>query len=164
MNWTKAVCLCLALALLMLLPACGGQSAPSAASAPEPVDMQAVYEQISAKVELPEMVELSAKRMDKYYGIDTSACPQAVTMVNEAGMSVDEIWLIEAASDEEAQRIEAVAKSRIEQLCAETEKYSAELYAVAKNGQVVRDGAKVALFISPDAETMASIFRQAVGK
>ena len=152
--------LCSMLLAVLLLSACGGTSAKNA----EPVDMQKVYDTISAKVQLPEMIELSAKRMDKYYGIDTSTCPQAVTRVNETGMSVDEIWLIQAPDEAEAQRIETVAKSRIEQLCAETEKYSAELYAVAKNGQVVRDGVNVALFISPDAETMASVFRQALGK
>ena len=153
----KCVLLCAVFVVLTLLSACGSQKS-------EPINMQAVYEQISAQVQLPDMMELSAKRMDKYYGIDTTACPQAVTMVNEAGMSVDEIWLIQAADEAEAQRIETVAQSRIQQLCAETEKYSAELYDVAKNGQVVRDGVNVALFISPDAETMASIFRAALGK
>ena len=156
----KTMLLCAALLLAVLLTACGGQSGKSSRQA---INMQEVYEQIGKKVELPEMMELSAKRMDKYYGIDTAACPQAVTMVNEAGLRVDEIWLIQAADEAEAQRIESVARSRIEQLCAETEQYSAELYKVAKNGQVIRDGANVALFISPDAETMAALFREALG-
>ena len=153
----EAILLCLA--ALLSLAGCGGSSAKAAS----PPDMQAVYDSIAAKVELPAMMELSAKRLSNYYGIRSEDCVQAVAMVNEAGLSVDEIWLIEARDEDTAKRIESVAKSRIEQLCAETEKYSPELYAVSKAGQVIREGVSVALFISPDAETMASLFRAALG-
>ena len=152
----KTVAVLLLLAALLGLSACGGQKAEA-----KPLDMQAIYDSIAAQVELPDMMQLSEKRMQKYYGIDASACPQAVVMVNEAGLSVDEIWLIEAADEKEAEHIQSVAESRIEQLCAETEKYSPELYAVSKAGQVIRQGVNVALFISPDAAAMAEIFRNA---
>jgi len=156
----KYISLALALIGLLCLCACGAQGGGEA----QPVDMQAVYDSIAQQLELPQMMELSEKRMSNYYGIEASECPQAVVMLSEAGLSVDEIWLIEASGDEEAARIEEVALSHITQLCAETEKYSPELYAVCKNGQVIRQGANVALFISPDAEAMASIFREALGK
>ncbi len=152
----RLAAICLLLAMLTGLCSCGGQKSEAKA-----MDMQAIYDSIARQFELPEMMELSEKRMQKYYGIDASACPQAVVMVNEAGLSVDEIWLIEAKDEEEAKHIESVAESRIAQLCAETEKYSAELYAVSKAGQVLRRGVNVALFISPDAAAMAEVFQNA---
>ncbi len=154
-RWSLGLLLMAAL----LLCACGEKPQPA-----QSVDLQKVYEEIGNRVELPNMIELSEKRLLNYYGIDAQACPQALARINEAGLSVDEIWLIEAADASVAEGIAEIARSRITQLCAETEKYSPELYAVAQKGQVLHEGAYVALFISPEAETMAQIFREVAGK
>lgn len=145
----------LAAAMLAALSGCGGAEKAAAA------DLQAVYNEIGALPELPEMIVLEEKRIDSYYGIDAAACPQIHMAVSGDGLRVDEIWLIEAGSDEDADAIETNAQSRIERLCAETENYLPDQYAVAKEGKVLRQGRCVALFISPEAEAMAEIFEKA---
>lgn len=142
------------LMLTLLLSACGGKSAKSA-------DLKALYEKIGSSLELPEMLELSEQRIQTYYGIDPAACKQLLIAVSDDGLRVDEIWLIEAADEKAAEQILAAARSRIEQVCSETENYLPDQYAVAKNGEALQIGSSVALFLSPDAKEMANLFTQA---
>lgn len=146
--------LLLMLIAALLLAGCGQKSAAHA-------DLQAVYDKIGSSIELPEMLALSEKDLENYYGIDPSACKQLIAAISDDGLRVDEIWLIETGSEKEAEALLALARSRIEQICAETENYLPDQYAVAKNAQALRVGASVGLFISPDAREMADIFTKA---
>ena len=74
---------------------------------------------------------------------------------------MDEIWLIEAADEKAAEALLATARSRIEQICTETENYLPDQYAVAKAAQALRIGNSVGLFVSPDAKAMADLFTKA---
>lgn len=150
---TKAVLLIVLAALLLFTAACGQEQARHA-------DMQAICDEIAKLPEQPEMLPLSAKKLGSYYGIDADSCPQAIVMICGDGLRVDEIWLIEAGSEEQAEEILSIAKSRVEQVCSETENYLPEQYAVAKQARTLRIGSSAALFISPDAEAMEEIFRQ----
>ena len=154
MKRTLAILLPLLLALALLLTGCGEKSAAHA-------DLQAVYDEIGTRLELPEMLLLSEKNIENYYGIDPAACSQLIAAISGDGLRVDEIWLIETGSEKEAEALLALAKSRIEQICAETESYLPDQYAVAKNAQALRTGTSVGLFISPDAKEMADIFTKA---
>lgn len=152
----KLTALCCFFAALILLTACGSKPVPAAH-----VDMQRIFEQIQALPDTPEMLLLSEKRMQTYYGVDPAACPQAVMAVSSDGLRVDEIWLVETSGEEAAKDLTAKAESRIKQVCTETENYLPDQYAVAKEGKVVRIGNNVALFVSPQAEALEKLFRQA---
>ena len=145
--------LMLLLAAALLLSACGGS--PAAA------DLSAVYDSISDSLALPEMLVLPEKRVQTYYGFDPAACKQLLVAVSGEGLRVDEIWLIEAADAKTAEAILASARSRIEQVCAETENYLPDQYAVAKGAEALRVGNSVGLFLSPDAKAMAELFTKA---
>lgn len=150
---TKALLL-IALCVMPLFTAgCGQEKALHA-------DLQAVYDEIAKLPEQPEMLPLSAKKLSSYYGIDADSCPQAIAAVCGDGLRVDEIWLFEASSEEQAEQILSVAQSHVEQVCSETENYLPDQYAVAKQARALRIGSSTALFISPDAEAMEEIFRQ----
>ena len=167
-------------ALLLLTAACGaekpqtdGTAAPKESAAASeaaqpaeekaPADLQQVYEQICALPEMPEMLLMAEKRISGVYGIDTENCRQAIVAVCGDGLRVDEIWLIEADSEESAEKLMALAEGRIEQICSETENYLPDQYAVAKQAKALRLGCYTALFLSPDAESMEQIFRDSVG-
>lgn len=155
----RLLCLVLALITLCTLCGCGEKPAP----APVKLDCAGLYEQMLALPDMPGMIPVSEKRIRNYYGIDPESCPQLVMAVCEDGLRVDEIWLIEAGSEEAAQQLVKLAESRITQITAETENYLPEQAAVVKAGKVLRSGANVALFISPQAEEMTALYQKALG-
>ena len=152
---TEAALLCALALLILLLPACGSAAGGDA-------DLSALYAQMEEKFELPAMSALSERQLERYYGIDTAACPQLVVMQCDDGLRVDEIWLIQAADEEAAEKLLALGRSRLDQLAAETENYLPEQAAVVKAGKVLQSGANVALFISPQAEEMAALYQKAL--
>lgn len=156
-NMTRRLICLLLLAALCLLAGCG-------AKAPATVDLPGVYDSIAQSAELPDMMALSEKRIANYYGIDPAACPQLLMYIAEDGLRVDEIWLIEAADEDAAKKLEELAASHRDQVCAETENYLPDQYAVAKDARILREGKTVALFLSPDAAAMEKQFRAAFGK
>lgn len=153
MNRNRRILASVLLAAL-LLAACGSRPAAHA-------DLSAVYDSISDSLALPEMLVLPARRVQSYYGLDPESCPQLLIAVCDEGLRVDEIWLIEAADEKAAEAILATARSRIEQICTETENYLPDQYAVAKAAQALRIGNSVGLFVSPDAKAMADLFTKA---
>lgn len=154
----RFLCLVLALSAVCLLSACGEKPAP----APVKIDCAALYDQLLALPDMPGMIPVSEKRVRNYYGIDPESCPQLVMAVCEDALRVDEIWLIEAGSEEAAQELVKLAESRITQITAETENYLPEQAAVVKAGKVLQSGANVALFISPQAEEMSALYQKAL--
>ncbi|MBQ6274244.1 MAG: DUF4358 domain-containing protein [Oscillospiraceae bacterium] len=151
---TEAALLCALALLILLLPACGSAAGGDA-------DLSALYAQMEEKFELPAMSALSERQLERYYGIDTAACPQLVVMQCDDGLRVDEIWLIQAADEAAAEQLLALAQSRLDQLAAETENYLPDQYAVVRDSRALRVGSYVALLISPDAAEMEELFRGA---
>lgn len=151
---TEAALLCALALLILLLPACGSAAGGDA-------DLSALYAQMEEKFTLPAMSALSERQLERYYGIDTAACPQLVVMQCDDGLRVDEIWLIQAADEGAAEQLLALAQSRLDQLAAETENYLPDQYAVVRDSRALRVGSYVALLISPDAAEMEELFRGA---
>ena len=145
----------LLLGALLLLVGCGGKQEAKSA------DLQKLYDELLALPDMPEMLPLTEKRIRNYYGIDPDVCPQALLAVCSDGLRVDENWLVETGSEDAAKALIETAKSRIEQLCTETENYLPDQYVVAKDGRTVQIGSSMALFISPQAETMVKLFQEA---
>ena len=151
---TEAALLCALALLILLLPACGSAAGGDA-------DLSALYAQMEEKFALPAMSALSERQLERYYGIDTAACPQLVVMQCDDGLRVDEIWLIQAADEGAAEQLLALAQSRLDQLAAETENYLPDQYAVVRDSRALRAGSYVAMLISPDAAEMEELFRGA---
>ena len=151
----ESALLCALLLIMLLLSACGG------AEKAKDADLNAVYARMEEKLALPAMSAMSDRQLERYYGIDVSACPQHVAMQCDDGLRVDEIWLIQAADEEAAAQLLSLAQSRIDQLAAETENYLPDQFAVVKNSRALRIGSYVALLISPDAAQMEELFRGA---
>ena len=146
----RTITLLLALALVAGLCACGQEAA-----AP---DMQERFAAINATEGAPEMAIVPAERYEFLYGIAPEDCVQAIVAVCADSLRADEYWLIEAADSAAADRIEALARTRLEQKAAELESYLPEQFQVVQQAQLLRQGNCVILLVSPLAETLAGLF------
>ena len=139
--------------MILFCAACGS------AEPERTIDLQALYNKLLQETDTPEMFLLSSERVNKLYGIDASACPQAIFATCSEGLRIDEIWLVEAGTEDNAKEIETLAKGRADQLMHETENYLPDQFVIAKQAVILREGKTVALFISPDASKMAALFK-----
>lgn len=150
-KWITVV---MAVAALLCLSACGSQKQEKTA------DMEAVYAQF--RDQLPEMYQMDKETMLNYMGIDDADCLQAVVAVASDGLRADEIWLIEAKDADALARLQALAESRLKNKEDETVQYAPEQYAVVTAAQLVTEGKNLALLVSPEAESLRSIFETAL--
>ncbi len=155
MKRKHKILLCLGL-LALVLTACGKGE-------PVHADLADVYGQLSFLPEAGELSNISEKRIRRVYGIDPERCIQLVMAESDSSLRCDEIWLLEAGSDETAEELSALARSRVHQLCRELKDYLPEQYTVAQKARVLHIGRYVGLFISPASEEMAKQFKKAVG-
>ena len=154
-SFSSVIVIVLSLCSVLFFAACGNTEPAKA------LDLQALYDQLQQETDTPEMFLLSPERVNKLYGIEASTCPQAFFATCSEGLRIDEIWLVEAGTEDAAKEIETLAQGRVDQLMRETENYLPDQFVIAKQAKILRNGKTVALFISPDAEKMAALFKAA---
>lgn len=155
------------LAMVLLLAGCGaaekGGGTGGTKAEPVQIDVAALYTQLEG-VGMPEMLELDENMRLNLYGIRAEDVKQVKVTVASDGLRADEIWLVEAVSEETAQSIKALAEGRIRQKDAESITYSPEQNAVVKKAVVAADGCFVYMICSPEVAQMQSIVNSALGK
>ncbi len=161
----RLIVLCLALVMALSLAACGNNDSDNTEPSDTAVemDMQEVYTKVGQAVEMPEMLALNESLMLDYCGIAAEDVKQAIVYICADSLRTDEIWLIEAADDAAAKRIVDLANARLKTKGDESITYSPEQYAVVEKAQLLQQGNYIALFVSPNAENMANVFRQEAG-
>lgn len=160
----KFVALLLALLMLLSLAACGGDGSDKDGEKDKQTvgnaDLTATYAQM-AEI-LPEMTQLSEKKMLNLYGIEAEDVKQAVVYVSSDGLKADEVWLLEAADKDAVETLKTLANNRITAKDEESATYSPEQNKIVKKGQVVVAGNYLALIVSPDVDELVEIFEAAV--
>lgn len=164
----RLIVLCLALVMAFSLAACGNHDSdntdPSESNnTPVALDVQEVYTKVGQAVEMPEMLALNESLMLDYCGIAAEDVKQAIVYICADSLRTDETWLIEAVDEAAAKRIVDLANARLKTKGDESITYSPEQYAVVEKAQLLQQGNYIALFVSPDAEAMANVFRQEAG-
>lgn len=159
----KFACILIALMLLMLA-GCGAESTPETVPA-EPVvlNMQEIYDSMTAVENMPEMLPLDADMQMNFCGIDPADCAQAAVAICGNSLRTDEIWLIEAVDEAALERIQAAAQTRLTAKGEESITYSPEQYAIVQKAVMMTQDNYFALLVSPDVETLADLFRTAAG-
>lgn len=152
----KLFTMILAMALLLSLTACGGETAPAA----EAADLQAVYE--SMQDTLPEMIVMDEDTMLNFFGIEAEDCLQVVTAICADGLRTDEVWLIEAKDEATLEEILALAETRLVAKADETINYTPDQYLVVEKAELLTEGNYLALLVSPDVDTLKAAFEDAV--
>ena len=153
--------------LMLVLCGCSGESAPAetvpAPAEPVVLNMQQIYDSMTAVENAPERVPLDADMQFNFCGIDPADCAQSAVAICSDGLRTDEIWLIEAVDEAALERIQAAAQTRLTAKGEESITYSPEQYAVVQEAQTIVHGNYFAMVVSPDVETLADLFRAAAG-
>lgn len=155
----RNICILL-IACVLLLAGCTPQT-PERTEPAAVLDMQQIY--LSFTPHMPEMISMDDAMLLNYCGIETVDCIQSVAAICSDGLRTDEIWLIEAKDAAAADKIAALAQSRLQAKAEESISYSPEQYAVVQKAQLLRSGNYLALIVSPQVETLSQLFKSAAG-
>jgi len=165
----KTISLLLAI-LLLTLAGCGGEAEPSdivpaetAPAASAVLDLQAIYDSMIAVENVPEMLPLEADMQMNFCGIDPNDCVTSLVSICANSLRADEIWLIEAKDADALARIQVAAQTRITAKDEESATYSPEQNAIVKKAVTFSTGNYFMMVVSPDVDTLASLFRSAAG-
>lgn len=155
---------------LSLLTGCAGEAVPNEVvpaettpAAPAVLDLQAIYDSMTAVENAPEMLPLDTDMQFNFCGIDPNDCTQSLVSICADGLRADEIWLIEAADEAALERIQAAAQNRLTAKDEESITYSPEQNAIVRQAVTFTTGNYFMLVVSPDADALASLFRTAAG-
>lgn len=145
--------LLLAALLLLGLVGCGDKSAP--------VDGQALYEQMAALNQFPDMARRNGEAVFEYYGIDPEQCVQLVNYASADGLLAEEFLFVEAKQEAYAQEVEAMLQEQVEHLSEAYRDYMPEEYEKLKNARLERQGTVVLLLVAEDVAPLYKLFTDA---
>ena len=150
----RTLALILALAAILMLAACGAKKefAP---------DLDALYEKILAETGTADMTLLSDRKITTYMGLEPEDYTKAIVAICGDSVLADEIWLVEAKDEAACGRIVALAQERVEVQSEAMKNYLPDQYEVLRQAKLLQQGKYMALFVSPEAAKMQSLFENA---
>jgi len=141
----------LILALALLLSGCAGpQNSRS---------LKDTYDAIRQAEVLPEMVAVPEDMVRDFYGIDPAWYEEAVFQVASDSLLADEVVLIRAREEADADRILMMLKERLSAKAEEAKTYSPQQYAIINRGQILAEGRELALLVTPQADVLLAIYK-----
>lgn len=155
----KLIALFLSMLLVLSFSGCGSSSSVETEPA-EPVNLAELYEGFSAT--LPSMFLADADTMMNFMGICTEDCTQAVVALCADGLRTDEVWLLEAKSEDALTKLKQLAENRIQAKADETVSYSPDQYKVVEKAELLVHDLYLALLISPDVDALKAEFEAAI--
>lgn len=152
------------LSLLLLMSACAPLPIPPSPEAQfsqdKPENLEGLFRLMAGTGLLPDMVPVPENLVPGAYGIDLALANDAVFMVAQDPLRADEIILITAANESSANHIQARLKARLAQKETAATGQDPAQYAMILNAHIIRDGVKLALIISPDADQLMRIYEE----
>ncbi|MEE0059898.1 MAG: DUF4358 domain-containing protein [Acutalibacteraceae bacterium] len=146
--------------LVMVLMLCSCELSP-AQQQENKVNLSLV-EQITIDIQeqcsLPEMREVTEDQLAQQYGIDKTDVASFSAFVATDSMTKDEIVIIEALTESEANSIRDSLEDHYNVLLDETKQYLPDEYKKIENTKVVKDGIYIRLFISDSNDKMEDIY------
>ena len=154
----KFFALILSLTLILGLCGCQVSTAPSTSQVENKSTPEKILAEIKKDCTLPDMRNISEDQLDVLYGIDKSYIAYFAGCVATDSLSKDEIVIIEAMDEGEANTIRDRLQNHYDKLLEECKEYLPEEYKIIKKCSVVKKGIYISLFISSEADKMTSIF------
>lgn len=150
--------------LMAVMAGCGAKEAPAETeAAPVVLNMQELYDTITAMENMPEMLPLDVDMQLNFCGIAADDCAQSVVAICADGLRTDELWLIEAVDEAALARIQELAANRLTAKGEESITYSPEQYAVVQKAETIVIGNYFILLVSPDVTNLAACVQNAAG-
>ena len=75
------------------------------------------------------------------------------------GAFPEEVVMVKAKDGEALKRIEEKMNNRIAEVKVQSQSYDAENYAIAQKSEVQKNGNYIAMFLSPDYDSLVDIFK-----
>ncbi len=147
----------LACAMLLSLCACGEQSEQPAKKLVN-VSVQTVMDEMLTQVEIQDPLVLTEGDMLDFFGIkgENMAEFAAVTCAN--GISAQEVVLVKAVDEKNAEEIEEKLENRLENRKAEFENYLPDQYDILTECEVEQDGVYVCMILHPEHEKLEKLY------
>lgn len=144
-----------AMVIVLLLCGCGKK--------PKDVDVNNLMDDISSKIELREMLRLSATDVEKMYGIEKDQMEQFAAKTSLTGERPDEFVIVKAKDRIAAGMINQKLQARYEAKKNQSEKYDQEEADTIKNsGGVSTLGDYVVLVVHKDYEKVLNMIKMAI--
>lgn len=143
----------LAVVLVFTLAACGESG--------KAVDLAALKEKIITELNIADPLDLPADRLADLYGIPEEDIKTSACFITLGTAFPDEIVLMEAVDASAADRAVEKLEARLAEVTNQARSYDGQSYALFQKCKVERVGNYVTLFISPKAEEMQKLFREA---
>jgi len=122
-----------------------------------------IYDEIRNATGISDMLEIKDMLISDYFGIQPGEYKDARFYIAGNNLKADEIWIVETANEEEAEKLLGKALERIN-IKAETYRvYLPEEYERAIRGTALKNGRFVGLFIGDDPGQMKDIFISMTG-
>lgn len=153
----KTVSILLALLIAFSFAACSSDGSDSGKSDAN-VDLGIVKASMMSQLKPTDPINLTAESLLDLYGIaaeDVESCACYTTM---DGAFPEEVIMIKAVDSSALKRIEEKMNSRIAEVKVQSQNYDAENYAIAQKCEVQKNGNYIAMFLSPDYDSLTEIF------
>ena len=155
----KIVSLLLAFVIVFSFAACSsGDDSSAQNNTAVNVDLAAVKAEMIEKLSPADPINLEAQSLLDLYGIaaeDVESCACYTTM---DGVFPEEVIMIKAKDADALGRIEEKMNNRIGEVKVQSQNYDAENYAIAQKCEVQKNGNYIAMFLSPDYDSLTQIF------
>lgn len=158
MKQMRALPLC-ALALVLALCACGGETQPQ----PADFSVQDAMAALTQKAPIEEPLTLEEADMLDFFGIPAESMADFAAQTCSNGISAQEIVLVKAADEDGAKTVEEKLQARLDNRRAEMEHYLPDQYDILSQCRVRRDGLYVALIIHPEHEALEEVYQGYAG-
>ena len=147
----------LACVALLSLCACGGQSEQPAKKLVN-VSVQAVMDDMLAQVEIQDPLILTEGDMLDFFGIKREDMAEFAAVTCANGISAQEIVLVKAVDEKNAEQVEEKLENRLENRKAEFENYLPDQYDILTECEVEQDDVYVCMILHPEHEKLEELY------
>lgn len=139
----------------------GQSAAPQVSQAPS-LSAKELFEQVSANIELPNFMEMSAEEIAENYGVDVSKCESYYVGLSPMNVHANEVAIFRLKDAADTQAFVEGCKQEAQRRAKAFEQYLPEPYELATNPTIQTQGNYVFMAIDANAAAMAETFKTLV--